>query len=263
MPCIRVSVNAVAADPEGGDDAGFVVEPFGPAAADEVFIEIMFRQLDKEMIMAGLAFHETTVELSQIGVFQSFAEAFEAFAAAGFDQCEAEEAVEKTMFFAAAFLFEFEEAVHIDIFSLGSQPEPSSLQFGQHEPEMAPFLGDDGGEVGNEAVPTGIALNERDTAGRGFLFAPGVVGEDLFERNGGEIDPARVGWQLKAEDVLLAGARLAEGLTSGWARGGFHNAKLRYPHPVRKDFTGLADPSRQRNGNGTVRIRYNFNSFAT
>ena len=63
---------------------------------------------------------------------------------------------------------------------------------------MAPFLGDDGGEVFDEALACGVAGDEGNAAGGGFLFAPGVVGEDVFEGDGREVDPPGVGRQLEA-----------------------------------------------------------------
>ena len=58
---------------------------------------------------------------------------------------------------------------------------------------MAPFFGDDGAQVLHEPFFGWVAGDQRDTAGGGLLLAPGVVGEDLFQRDGGEVDPARIG----------------------------------------------------------------------
>lgn len=75
------------------------------------------------------------------------------------------------------------------------------MQFGEYQPEMSPFLGYDGGEFFDEAFAAGVAGDKRDTACGRFLFAPGVVREDVFQGNGGEVYPTWVGRQLQAEDV--------------------------------------------------------------
>jgi len=191
-------VDPVAPDLEGGDDTCFVVQPFGPAQPDRFFVEICFGQFYKEVIVAGLAFHKAAVELAEVGVFETFAEPFEAFAATGFDEREDEETVEKAFFFAAAFALKFHQFIYILVFALASQLEPSFLQFGQHEAEVAPFFGDDGCKIVDQALTCRVAGDEGDATGGGFLFAPGVVGEDVFEGDGREVDPARVGWQLEA-----------------------------------------------------------------
>ena len=85
---------------------------------------------------------------------------------------------------------------------------------------MTPFFGDDGGEILYEALQCGIAGDERNAAGGGFLFAPGVVGEDILQRDGGEVDPARVGWELQTEDIFLAG-------------GGFHGGEINIKNEFR------------------------------
>jgi len=164
--------------------------------------------------MTCFAFHETAVELAEIVIFESFAEAFEAFATAGFDEGEDEQTIEKPFFVCAAFYLEFHQLVNVHVFSLGAQPESAFLEFGEDQPEMAPFFGDDGGEVFDEALFVAVALNEGDAAGCGLLFAPGVVGEDGLEGDAAEVDPTRVGWKLESEDVLLTAC-------------GFHGAKLR------------------------------------
>ena len=108
----------VAADLGRRHESGFVVEPFFPALADEVLVGVFFGEFDKEVVVSGFAFHEAAVEVAEVGVFETFAEALEAFAAAGFDEGEDEELVEEALFRVAAFLLEFEEAVDINIFSL-------------------------------------------------------------------------------------------------------------------------------------------------
>ena len=196
-------MDAVAADLQGGDYAGFIFQPFGPSAPDDGAIDIGFGELDEEVVVSGLAFHEAAVKLPEIGIFETLAEAFEAFAATSFDQCADEQAIQETLFIVAAFPFEFHQPVDIFVFALRSEPETSFLQFGQYETEVSPFFGDDGRDVVYEALPGRVALDQRDAAGGGLLFAPGVVGEDFLERNSGKIDPARVGGQLQSEDVLL------------------------------------------------------------
>lgn len=216
MRLVRL-VDAVAADLECGHEFCFVFEPLGPAFADLGFVDIGFCEFYEEVVVAGFAFHEAAVELAEVGVFESLAKAFKAFAAAGFDEGEDEEPVEEAGFFAAAFAFEFHELVDILVFSLGPEAEVSFFELGQHQAEVPPFFGDDGGEVCYEFCFGRVALDEADAAGSGFLFAPGVIGEDVFEGDRGEVDPARVGGELQAEDVL-------------WAGGCFHGVKLRFTY---------------------------------
>ena len=97
---------------------GLEVEPFFPALADEGFVDIVFGEFDEEVVVSGFAFHEAAVEVAEVGVFEASAEAFEAFAAAGFDEGEDEEFVEEALFVAAAFLLKFDEAIDVDVFSL-------------------------------------------------------------------------------------------------------------------------------------------------
>lgn len=138
-------MDPVAADLGGGHKPGFEVEPFFPALADEVLVDVVFGEFDEEVVVSGFAFHEAAVEVAEVGVFEAFAEAFEAFAAAGFDKGEDEQLVEEALFFAAAFLLKFEEAVDIDIFSLRAQPEAAFVELRQYKAEVAPFFGYDGG----------------------------------------------------------------------------------------------------------------------
>ena len=72
---------------------------------------------------------------------------------------------------------------------------------------MSPFLGYEGGKVLYQLFFCGIALYKGYAAGGGFLFAPCVVGQDVFQGNAGEVHPARIGWQLEAQDILLFGSR--------------------------------------------------------
>ena len=72
-------MDAVAADFEFGDDLRLIGQPFGPAFADGFLVDIKFGELDKEVIMSGLAFHKTAVELAEIGIFEAFGQAFEPF----------------------------------------------------------------------------------------------------------------------------------------------------------------------------------------
>ena len=63
---------------------------------------------------------------------------------------------------------------------------------------MPPFFCDDGAYLFHEKFFRGVALDQRDATARGLLFAPGMVGEDVFEGDRGEVDPARVGGKLEA-----------------------------------------------------------------
>jgi hypothetical protein len=194
------------------DDARLIAQPFHPALPDGVLIEISFGQFNEQVIVTGLTFHEAAIELSKVRIVETFTKSFEPFATSGFDEGEGEQLVEKTLGFASAFAFKFPELVDVQIFPLGSEPERPALELGQHEPEVTPLLRYDRRKRINEVLAGGVAGNQRDTAGSGFLFTPGVIGEDVFKRDGGEIDPARVGRQLQTEDIFLAG--------------GFHGVKL-------------------------------------
>ena len=77
--------------------------------------------------MSCFAFHEAAVELAEIGVFQSFAESFKPFAAAGFYQGEDEEPVEESLVFIAPFFLEFHQLIYVDVFALASEAESSFL----------------------------------------------------------------------------------------------------------------------------------------
>lgn len=189
----RALVDAVSADFEGGHQLCFIGQPFCPALPNYFFVYIGFGELDKQMIVAGFAFHKAAVELTQIGIVEPFAETFEALAATGFYESEDEELVQETGFFAAAFFLEIHEFIDIHVLSLGAQLQPSFLQFCEYETEMAPFFGDDGAQVLYKLFFGWVAADQRDTAGRGFLLAPGMVGEDIFQGDSGKVDPARVG----------------------------------------------------------------------
>src|ERR1700683_5630536 len=71
---------------------------------------------------------------------------------------------------------------------------------------MSPFFGYDGGEIFDQSFAAGIAGDQRDTTGGGLLFAPGVIGKDVFQGDRGEIDPARVCRELETEDILVGGS---------------------------------------------------------
>jgi hypothetical protein len=185
-------VDPVAADFEGGHQLSFIVQPFLPAAPDGFLFDIGFGELDEQVIVSGFAFHEAAVELPEVVVVEAFAEAFEPFATAGFDEGEDKEAIEKAFFFVGAFFFKFHQLVDVLVLALAAEGQVALLQFSQDEAEMSPFFGYDGGEVLYEALFVGIPLDQRDATGGGFLFAPGVVGEDVFQRDAGEIDPAGV-----------------------------------------------------------------------
>ena len=191
-------MHPVAADLERGHQPGFISQPLGPAFANGLFVDIGFGELDEQMIMTGLTFHKAAIELAEIGIVEPFAEAFEPLATAGFDEGEDQQPVQKTGLFAAALALEFHQFIDVLVFPLGTQPEPSFIQFGEHEPEMAPFFRNDGAYGFHETFFRGIALDEGDAAGGGFLFAPGMVGEDVFERDRSEVDPARIRGKLEA-----------------------------------------------------------------
>src|SRR6185312_4246905 len=123
------------------------------------------------MVMAGFAFHETTIELSHIGIFETFAQPLEAFAAAGLDERTEKKAVEITLVAAAALAFEIHQPVDIRVLPRRAQPETPFLQLGQHLAEMSPFFGHDGSDGIDQSLPGGIALDQRDAAGCCLLFA--------------------------------------------------------------------------------------------
>ena len=186
-------MHPVAADLEGRDQRGFIGQPFRPTFADGLSVDIAFGELDEQMIMTGFTLHEAAIELAKIGVVEPFAEAFEPFAAAGLDEGEDQQPVEEAGLFAAALALELHQFIYVFVFPLGTQPEPSFVQFGEYEPEMAPFFRDDGAYLFHETFFRGVTLNQGDAAGGGFLFAPGMVGEDVFQGDRGEVDPARIG----------------------------------------------------------------------
>lgn len=66
---------------------------------------------------------------------------------------------------------------------------------------MSPFFGDEGAYFFHETCFRRVTLDEGDAAGRGFLFTPGVVGEDVLERDRSEVDPAWIGGEVKAQYV--------------------------------------------------------------
>lgn len=188
----------VAADLEGRHQSGFVGQPFRPAFADGLFVDVAFGQLDEQMIMTGFTFHEAAVELAEIGVFEPFVEPFEALATAGFDEGEDQQPVEKAGLFAAVLALELHQFIDVFIFALRAQLQASFVQLGEDEPEMAPFFRDDGAYFFYETFFRRVALDQGDAAGGGFLFAPGVVREDIFEGDRGDVHPAWVRRELEA-----------------------------------------------------------------
>lgn len=88
----------------------------------------------------------------------------------------------------------------------------------------------------------GVALDQRDTARGCFLLAPGVVREDVFQGDAGQVDPAGVGRQLETQDILLL-----------WL--GLHAAKLcRFAgnsRPLNEDF--LERKLKERSDNHALR----------
>jgi hypothetical protein len=54
---------------------------------------------------------------------------------------------------------------------------------------MPPFFGDDGGEIIHQLFLIGIPLNKGNAAGGGFLFAVGMICQDLAKGNRGKVYP--------------------------------------------------------------------------
>ena len=67
---------------------------------------------------------------------------------------------------------------------------------------MAPFFGHDRRQFAHQFDLIGIALDERHAKGRRFLFAIGMIGQDLSEVHFRQVDPTRVGWQFESQDAL-------------------------------------------------------------
>lgn len=138
-------VDAIAAKFGRGHDSGFEVEPFFPAASYGFLIDIGFGQLDEQMIMPGLAFHEPAVELAKVVILEAFAEPLEAFTAAGFDKREDQQPVEKAFLVRTDLFLEFHQLIYVLVFALAAECEAALLEFGKDKAEMAPFFGDEGG----------------------------------------------------------------------------------------------------------------------
>lgn len=100
-------MNPVAADCQRRDQLRLIGKPLRPAFANGLFVDIVFGELDEEMIMTCFAFHKTAIELPEIGIFKALAKAFEPLATAGFDEGEDQQPIEKAGFFAAALALEF------------------------------------------------------------------------------------------------------------------------------------------------------------
>lgn len=82
------------------------------------------------------------------------------------------------------------------------------MQFSKYQAEMPPFFRNDGRELLYQLFLCGIALDKGYAAGGGFLLAPGMVGEDIFQGDTCQVYPAGVRGQLKAKDILLLRQRL-------------------------------------------------------
>src|SRR5262245_50296717 len=133
------------------------------------------------MIMAGFAFHKTAIEVTQVFIIEPFAEAFKAFATAGFNEGEDQEFVEQALFGTAIFFLNYLQLVYIFILSLFSQPQIAFLQFGQYQAEMSPFFGNNRRKISDQFFQFAVSLDQRNTAGSRFLLTICVVGKNVFQ----------------------------------------------------------------------------------
>ena len=95
------------------NDPCLIAKPIRPAFAHCFLVDIVFGQLNEKMVVAGFAFHKAAIKLSEVGIIQAFAKAFEPLAAPGFDEGEREELIEEALGFDPAFSFEFPELVNV------------------------------------------------------------------------------------------------------------------------------------------------------
>ncbi len=101
-----------------------------------------------------------------------------------------------------SFLLEIHEGVHIFILPLLAQLEIALVKLCEHQPEMSPFFRYDRRQFPYQPVFITVSLYQRNAAGSGFLFTPGMICEDLFQAYAGQVYPSRIGGQLEAQDIL-------------------------------------------------------------
>ncbi len=172
----------------------FIVQPFLPSFSHSFFVDIILRHIDEKMIMSRLTFHKTTVKLPEVIIVEALAQSFKSFAASRFDQGHCQELVQKTFFFIASFFLELQELIHVFVLSLFTQGQSPFPQFREHLPEMTPFLGHDRRELIDEPFPQRIALDQGNATRCSFLFTVGMIGKNVFQGDGRQVHPARVGW---------------------------------------------------------------------
>src|ERR1700754_3778123 len=109
----------------------FMLQPLIPSQPYFFFVDICFREFDKERIVSGFTFHESPVKLPEVFIAQSFTQTFKSFTTAGFDKCHREELVQEPVFPMPALPLEPDQFVHVFIFALFAQLETSLFQFSQ------------------------------------------------------------------------------------------------------------------------------------
>src|SRR5260221_14788996 len=115
-------------------------QPFLPALPDSVPFYIGLRQFNEQMIVTGLAFHKTPVELSEILIPEPLAQPFEPFAASGFYQGKNEQLVHEPFLITAPFLLKLHQPVHILILPLPAQDKLPFAELGHDQAKMPPFF---------------------------------------------------------------------------------------------------------------------------
>ncbi len=170
----------------------FQFQPFLPAEADFFFGEVFVGEVDEEAVVACFRDHEAAVEFAEVFIIEAFAEEAEAFAAAGFDEREYEECVEEGVISGAAFDAVVHECVDVVVFSLFAEGESSFFEFSKYLAEMSPFFRHDRRQFLYKSFPVRVTLYEGDGGRSGFLFTVGMVCEYILQRDGCEVDPARI-----------------------------------------------------------------------
>src|SRR5687767_5485205 len=99
----------------------FVRQPFIPSGTNHVFWQIGFGKINKEVVVSCFAFHEATVEVPEVFIFQSFTQTLKALTTSCFDEGKNQQFVKEPRLFIAALQLKLHERIYIDIFSLPSQ----------------------------------------------------------------------------------------------------------------------------------------------
>ena len=106
------------------------------------------------------------------------------------------------IFLTATLYLEIQKRIYIFVFSLPSKFEISFMKFCQHLAEMSPFFGNNWRQFDHEFIFITVPLDQGYAGRSRFLFTIGVVGKNIFQGFPCKVDPARIGRELKAEDVF-------------------------------------------------------------